>query len=218
MQLITIMITTIDPTRLFGAMLLLVSGAAAAWTPYVGAPAYGDGPQPADAETQPSAEGRQQVPPPPYPAPTLGPYARPAWSGTRPIPQAPDAAQLPAYPGQPGGAGPQAPGRLRLSPEIRDDAYVLIIDLDGRDPAEIDVSARPNTLLITSRRSAETSNAERFDDGRGYRRGWSWSSGQSSRRLPVPPDADLSRMRREQGDQQVRIIIPRRQAPGSDAQ
>jgi hypothetical protein len=200
-------------TRPLATASLFFAGVAAAWTPYDGAAPYGYGVGPAGsppAEQQPPADDGRQPSPPPY-------SMQPGYH-----------VQPPGYPMQPPGfpmrpighsrSRPQPPGQLRLSPEVRDDAYVLTIDLDGQDAADVDVSPQGNALVITHRRSANTEYDQRFDNGRGYQRGWSWSSGQSSRRLPVPPDADMSGMRREQTEQQVRIIIPRQTPADTDTQ
>lgn len=200
--------TAAQTNRLLTTLLLLLSGSAFAWTPYDGAPPIGYDPQwPPDAaaQGQPGMDGEQYPPMPPYPMAPGMPYGFPGAAGT-PSPQVP-----------PSGA-PEAFGTLTLSPEITDEAYILIIGLNGRDPASVEVNAVGNALLITGRDSAQTSTNQQFDDGRGYQRSWSWSSGHRSRRLPAPPDADLSMLRREHGEDEVRIIIPRRQTPATDAQ
>jgi len=215
------MTTRICSTQLLAAALLVVSGAAGAWTAYDGAPPYGYGPQGVpDAATrgQPWTQGYGPAQSPPYPMPPMDPYGFPGAPGVQPMPEGPQGAQGPTYPEAPGFGQMSPTGGLGLRQEMTDEAYILVIDLDGQDPDQIDVSARGNALLITRGETGQTSSSEQFDDGHGYARSWSWSSGRSSRRLPVPPDGDLSLMRREQDDKQIRIIIPRRQVQGGDAQ
>lgn len=110
-------------------------------------------------------------------------------------------------------------GQVRMTQERTEDAYILIIDLNGLAPD--DVQVRPfgqtvfgQTLLVRMRRDARTRRSETFDDGRGYRESYRVSSGSSTRRLPVPPDGDVFGLTREDSAEQVRILIPRRQVPG----
>jgi hypothetical protein len=215
------MTTRIRSGRLLPATLLAVSGAAGAWTAYDGAPPYGYAPEgPADSGSgnQPPTEAYQRAPLPPYPMPPMDPYGFPGAPGGQPTQEQPPGGGAPAYPWQPG-YGPTSPETgLALKQEMTDEAYILIIELNGEDPARIDVGARGNALLVTRGDTTEKSSSQSFDDGYGYQRSWSWSSGQSSRRLPVPPDADLGAMRREQDDEQIRIVIPRHRVQGDDTQ
>ncbi|MGB5831142.1 MAG: Hsp20/alpha crystallin family protein [Thiohalocapsa sp.] len=98
---------------------------------------------------------------------------------------------------------------MRLSQQRSDEAYTLDIELNGLDPEQVRVMPSGYTLAIVADRSAQTSSTETFDDGRGFRRSYSWSGGQGMRRLPVPPDGDLSGMQREDGDGMIHIVIPR---------
>jgi hypothetical protein len=123
------------------------------------------------------------------------------------------------YPTQPGAAGPplpaaagaqgQAPGSTRFDQHMTDEAYILDIALDGIDPAQIQVDTFGRALVVRTRRTLESHREEHFDDGRGVARSFSWSSGSSARRLPVPPDADLGALTREDSSERVRILIPR---------
>jgi HSP20 family molecular chaperone IbpA len=209
----------VSSARLLTATLLVISGTAGAWTPYEGAPPYGYSPEQAQNETagsQAPMQGYGAPQLPPYAMPPMGPYDFPGMPGAQPVPEGAEGAQT--YPVPPDNGQSPPNGGLGLKQEMTDEAYILVIELNGQDPSEVDVSARGNLLLVTSRSTAETRSSQSFDDGRGYQRSWSWSSGQRSRRLPVPPDADLGMMRREQDDEQIRITIPRRQAQGDSMQ
>jgi len=98
---------------------------------------------------------------------------------------------------------------MRLTRRHDDDAYRLDIQLNGLDPAQVRVLPKGHSLTIIATRSAQTEREERFADGRGFRRSYSWSGGQSTKRLRVPPDGDLSAMQREDGDGSIQIVIPR---------
>jgi len=78
-------------------------------------------------------------------------------------------------------------------------AEEIQVDLDGR------------SIRLSRDASAKKSREETLDDGRGYMRSYSYSSGRSSRRIPLPQDADGGAMRREDSAEKVRVIIPRRQ-------
>jgi HSP20 family molecular chaperone IbpA len=99
---------------------------------------------------------------------------------------------------------------LRLARDATDDAYNLTIELGGMSPDEIQVLAQGQWLVIKRGHTEQQVQKESFDDGRGYMRSFSYSSGTASRRLSIPRDGDLSAMSREDGKGTVRISIPRR--------
>ena len=103
-------------------------------------------------------------------------------------------------------------GPLRLNQSVTAEGYVLEIPLEGMKAEEIQVDVEGRSLRISRDTSAKTSREDRFDDGRGYQRSYSFSSGRTSRRLPLPPDADGAAMQRQDSADQVRILIPRRQS------
>ena len=82
----------------------------------------------------------------------------------------------------------------------------------GVNPAEVKVDVNGPWILVTRDRSAESRQQETFDDGRGYRRSFSYSSGRASRRFTVPRDGDTSAMQRQDLEDAIRITIPRTQA------
>lgn len=101
-----------------------------------------------------------------------------------------------------------------MSQERTDGAYILIVDLHGLAPENLQVRPFGQSLLVRTRHDARTHRSETFGEGRGYRESYQISSGSSTRRLPVPPDGDLAGLTREDSDEQVRILIPRRAAAG----
>lgn len=131
--------------------------------------------------------------PPEQAYPGYGPWSGPSWG----------------YPGSRGrGSGSRA--GFRISRGASDDAYTISIGLEGMAPEEVQVRAEGQSLLISREHSARHVQKDSFDDGRGYMRSFSYSSGTSSRRLSVPRDADLSAMSREDRDDSIFIRIPRR--------
>lgn len=113
----------------------------------------------------------------------------------------------------PSAAYRRSTGQVRMTQERTEDQYLLIIDLNGLPPNNVQVRPFGQSLLVRVRRDARTHRSETFDDGRGYRESYRVSSGSSTGRLPVPPDGDLFGLERADSAEQVRILIPRRQAP-----
>lgn len=202
------------------AVLALCCAQAIAWTPYGGpAPSTADG----EMVPQPAPYGFDRPYPPPVDPgmmPMQGPYY--GMPGRFPPPGGyglgdtrgygpdigPDAAPV-APPGYRDTAPPSAAGSTTLEQHMTDDSYILDIGLDGIEPSQIKVATFGRALVIRTERSMETHREETFDDGRGMARSFSWSSGTSARRLPVPPDGDLGALQREDSPERVRIIIPR---------
>ena len=118
--------------------------------------------------------------------------------------------------GPPFGYGPSAMGTperaqsLRVSRSADADAYYITINTSGLDPKEVQVLAEGRWILIGLGQSKQDSTQQSFDQGRGYTQSYSYSTGQTNRRFTVPSDADTQAMRREETQDQVRIIIPRR--------
>jgi HSP20 family molecular chaperone IbpA len=104
------------------------------------------------------------------------------------------------------------PGQVEMMQERTETDYVLLIELDGLAPENVEVRASGRTLLVRTKMDAQRSRSETFDDGRGYRESYQFSTGSRVRRFPVPPDGDLSGLRREDTAETVRILIPRRAA------
>jgi len=131
------------------------------------------------------------------------------------------------YPSQlpPGISGPDQGGGpmtldfagMRMTQDRTDAAYTLDIALNGADPGQVEITPTRGGLVIVSNQSAQTEREETFDDGRGYRRSFSWSGGRSVKRLPVPPDGDLGAMQRDDADGTIHITIPRVAAPRPEA-
>lgn len=108
---------------------------------------------------------------------------------------------------------------MRLTQHRSDEAYTLDIELNGLDPAQVQIVPAGSGLVIVAEQSAQTDRTETFADGRGFRRSYSWSGGSRMKRLPVPPDGDLQAMLREDSDGGILIVIPRlTEAPAAPAQ
>jgi len=194
-----------------------------AWMPYgygPHGPGYGagypySGPQ-APASGPHGSDIGAGVPAPAYPPFGLGyqpDYPAPAAAGPAP------AGSAPAYPpfqppfGFPGadrpGFGPRS--GFEIARETAEDAYILNIRLSGMKPQEVQVRTEGRWILVSKDRSLQQVQEDSFDDGRGYSRSFSYSSGTATRRFTVPRDADPAAMRREDSEGAVRIVIPRRQ-------
>jgi HSP20 family molecular chaperone IbpA len=101
------------------------------------------------------------------------------------------------------------PGQLRVQREATADAYLVhILVTDGKTD-EVQVTPLGRSLAISRSASAETVQEDNFDEGRGYQRSFSFSRGALSRRIALPPDADLSAMTREVKDGTITLRIPR---------
>ena len=229
---------TIRTAGLLSAIVAVgASPLASAWTPYGYGYGYGGDqqgyPYSSQQDPEPAAGGEEPggfPPPPGFPpyGPSRGgayPYG-PPWSsgggdagagaGAGPSPQTgpfPGYGPPPGYPGAYPGAnqrGYTQTSSFRVSRETSDDAYILNIEVQGIEPAQLQVTTQGQRLRIRSELSQQQLQDDSFDEGRGSMRSYSFSTGTASRHLTVPPDGDLSTMRRENGEQSVRIVIPRR--------
>lgn len=210
--------------RVFLAGLVLLGPALAlAQTP--AAPGYGPATPPAQNYPLPTQGYSPTLPG--YPLPMQGyspqmqcfppspPYypAPPGFTG----PGAYDFPSPPDFPVPPGMSAPERgmPGRfgepLRFNQSVTAEGYVLEIPLEGMKAEEIQVDVEGRALRISRDTSAKTTREDSFDEGRGYQRSYSFSSGRASRRVGLPPDADGAAMQRQDSAEQVRILIPRRQ-------
>ena len=190
---------------------LLLPAFAAAWTPYGSSP-YGN----PSATAKPPA-GLEA---PAMPHPSMPGYANPPY-GTDPRfpnapygfgPQMPGAGFIPEFwtPNYPEQFGTTAgPPRFFLSRSATSDAYVLDIRLENMEPTQIQVDIQGPWIRISSQNTREDVSEERFDDGRGFMRSYSYSSGSNSKRIPMPRDADPAAMTREDTADSVRITLPR---------
>jgi len=133
------------------------------------------------------------VAPPMQAYPGYGPWSGPPWGS-------------PSF----GGASFGPPSRFRISRATSDDAYTLTIGLDGMSPEEVQVRAQGQWITISRKHTEQREQNDSFDDGHGFMRSFSYSSGTASRRLSVPADGDLSAMSREDGGGSILIRIPRR--------
>jgi HSP20 family molecular chaperone IbpA len=100
-------------------------------------------------------------------------------------------------------------GGLRFDRSATDDAYLLDIQVSGIKPAEVEVRVQGPWVLISRTSSAQSKQDETTNDGRGYRRSFSYSSGSMSRRFNLPQDADGAALQRQDADDAIHISIPR---------
>jgi HSP20 family molecular chaperone IbpA len=154
--------------------------------------------------TSPAAESPMLQAPelPPQQQPTMPPPTQPPGPNSAAIP--------PAYDPETGEIAFDFAG-LRLTQSRTDTEYQLNIDLRGLPPEQVQIRPTGRGLLLVVRRTTEMTREETFGDGRGYARSWGFSSGQRTKRLPAPPDADVRAMQREDGPEHIRVSIPRRE-------
>jgi HSP20 family molecular chaperone IbpA len=107
---------------------------------------------------------------------------------------------------------PVAP--LRISRQVTPEAYLLRIAPGDGKTTDIQVTPSGRAVTISRASDAQTTEERSFDDGRGYMKSFSFASGAVSRRIPLPPDADMSAMTREESDGVVLIRIPRQSSDG----
>jgi HSP20 family molecular chaperone IbpA len=93
---------------------------------------------------------------------------------------------------------------------MTEDAYLIDIPLHGASADQLQIDAEGNWLRITRDSSRQETREDSFDDGRGFARRYSFSSGRTSRRVGLPMDADLDAMTREETESGLRLRIPRR--------
>jgi HSP20 family molecular chaperone IbpA len=105
---------------------------------------------------------------------------------------------------------------MQINRRTTDDAYVIDIELRNLRPDEVQVQAQGRWLSIGRDTSAEEVRQEQFDDGRGYMRSFSYSTGSTSRRMGLPPDADPAGMQREERENGLTIRIPRKAFSGPE--
>ncbi len=153
--------------------------------------------------------------------PPWGPSQAPSYPATPWSPDSRGDGYSPEPPPDPSAEGPEPPmgyarpprrpGSLRISQQMTDEAYVLEIQLDGERPEAIQIEPQGRGLLVRRETSAQIDERDTFDDGRGYARRYSYSTGRTARRLNVPPDGDLAALTREDAEDSIRVTIPRRQ-------
>ena len=208
-----------------GIALLLTVAQAGAWTPSAepllmdGAPLRGHAYAPGPGMSYPAPPldygdpGYQTTwpPTPPMDYPPQGSAPMPPQPEVAPAPM-PDPYPMPERLQQRmtrGAADSVMFAGMRLTQHRSDEAYTLDIELNGLDPAQVQVMPAGSGLVIIAEQSAQTDRTETFADGRGFRRSYSWSGGSQMKRLRVPPDGDLNAMLREDGDGGILIVIPR---------
>jgi len=106
-------------------------------------------------------------------------------------------------------AGPAT--ALRIERSADQDNYYLILHLSGIEPQGVTVTRiGGRRLRISSQESYATHHEDVAQDRSAWRQGFSYRSGGIARQIGLPRDADVSALRREDGTDQVKIILPRR--------
>jgi HSP20 family molecular chaperone IbpA len=118
-----------------------------------------------------------------------------------------------AHPNQ-GLGGWQAPPqfqRMRVERSADQDNYYVTILVAGMEPQSLSVTVEGDRwLAIRTEDSRESTYQNTAENGSAYYRSYSYSSGSNSRRISLPPDADVAALQREDGEGQVQVTIPRR--------
>lgn len=121
-------------------------------------------------------------------------------------------------PGVPRFAAPALPRRAesaqRMTPRLlkdqTPDGYRLTILLGANQQAgDIQIRPRGRSLMISSEHERILRSERQLDQGRGFQRSFSVSSGRFQRRVSVPPDANLDAMRREDQEDAIILTLPR---------
>lgn len=99
--------------------------------------------------------------------------------------------------------------RMNVSRRMGGDAYLVDIQLENIDPAQIEVLPAGRGLVIRHNTETRVSQQDALPGGEGYRSSYSFSRGTASRRVGLPPDADLAGMSREIKDGNILIRVPR---------
>ena len=183
-----------------------------------------ESPAPAEPSVAP-APGWPAYPMPGYPMlPPMPPVPPSPWAGDAGTPGYPPLdAYPPRFPAAPYGVPPRmerggpafSASRvgMRLSRQVTREAYVLTVQVGAGQAPGVQVTPlvgpRGQALAVVQTSESQVIQEDSFDDGRGVSRSFSFSRGSASRRLPLPPDADLAGMTREDRGDTVVITIPR---------
>ena len=120
---------------------------------------------------------------PPWAAPTQGPTG---WRTPQPVP------------------------RMQVERSADRDNYYVTIRISGMAPEAVTVNVEGGRwLAIRTEESRESSYEDSAEDRSAYYRSFSYSSGSTARRISLPRDADVAALQRENGEGQIRIVIPR---------
>jgi hypothetical protein len=198
-------------THLAVAVTITVLPALAlAWTPY--APHLPGAPLPYPGYVGP--EGSPSVAPrgSPWPVIPSGPYA-----GMPPVDSPIASGAIPPLPDGWFGEGARWPstslrsmrGHLEIRRQVRDDAYLIDISLGNLDPQRVQIRSAGRGLLITYSADMRRNQDDTLPYGAGYRSSYSVARSASSRRVALPPDANLAELSRDVADGHILVCIPR---------
>ena len=100
--------------------------------------------------------------------------------------------------------------QLRLTRSADQNNYYVNVHVTGITPQEVTVAVEGDRwLAVRTEDSREFTYENTAPDRGAYTRSFSYSSGSASRRFSLPRDANMAAMQREDGEGQVRIVIPR---------
>ncbi|WP_295402672.1 Hsp20/alpha crystallin family protein [uncultured Thiocystis sp.] len=99
--------------------------------------------------------------------------------------------------------------RMRIARQATNDAYLIDIALENIDPEQVKIRPAGRGLTIAYSTRMQTSEEETLPRGEGFRQSYRISRGSASRRIALPPDADLANLSREVSDGRIRLRIPR---------
>ena len=101
-------------------------------------------------------------------------------------------------------------GQFHVTRDVTEDAYLVRILVGDGKTDEVQVTPlEPVPGHLPQRRRPDPAGGQAFDEGRGYQRSFSYTQGAVSRRLGLPPDADLSGMTREVSNGTITLRVPR---------
>lgn len=112
------------------------------------------------------------------------------------------------------GAGGVPPTRtmrqFRVTRSADQNNYYVTVNVTGMTPQEVTVAVEGGRwLAVRTEDSREYTYENTAPDRNAYARSFSYSSGSATRRFSLPRDANMGGMQREDGENQVRIVIPR---------
>jgi HSP20 family molecular chaperone IbpA len=103
---------------------------------------------------------------------------------------------------------------LRIERSADQGNYYLTIKVEGVKPEEVTVAIEGGRWLAIGTGGATDSTYENVaEDRSAYYRSFSYRTSSRSRRISLPRDADAAAMKRENGEGEVRVTIPRLPVP-----
>lgn len=104
---------------------------------------------------------------------------------------------------------PTAEPRLDVRRRATEKAYIIELRLNQLSPDQIEVRPIARGLLIQNNAASHFRQHQMRPDGQGYQYQQSWQRDASSRRIGLPPDANVGGMTREVKKGRLIIRVPR---------